>query len=126
MAKVAPAGSSIVNVSSTCGQVGAAGLAAYCASKGAVDQLTRTMALELAARDITVNAVAPGAINSPMLFSEHQDPAQANSVVSRNEASSPMGRIAEPEEDAAATLFLRKQRHITGTVLSVDGGYIAQ
>lgn len=126
MAKVAPAGSSIVNVSSTCGQVGAAGLAAYCASKGAVDQLTRTMALELAARDITVNAVAPGAINSPMLFSEHQDPAQANSVVSRNEASIPMGRIAEPDEVAAAIVFLTKQRHITGTVLSVDGGYVAQ
>ena len=126
MAKVAPAGSSIVNVSSTCGQVGAAGLAAYCASKGAVDQLTRTMALELAARDITVNAVAPGAINSPMLFSEHQDPALAKSVVSRNEASIPLGRIAEPEEVAAAIVFLTTQRHITGTVLSVDGGYVAQ
>ena len=47
----------IINVSSTCGQVGAAGLAAYCASKGAVDQLTRTMALELAPRGINVNAV---------------------------------------------------------------------
>ena len=126
MAKVAPAGSSIVNVSSTCGQVGAAGLAAYCASKGAVDQLTRTMALELAARDITVNAVAPGAINAPMLFSQHQDPALAKSVVSRNEASIPLGRIAEPKEVAAAIVFLTTQRHITGTVLSVDGGYVAQ
>ena len=126
MARAAPAGSSIVNVSSTCGQVGAAGLAAYCASKGAVDQLTRTMALELAAREITVNAVAPGAINSPMLFSEHHDPALADSVVSRNEASIPLGRVAEPEEVAAAIVFLTKQRHITGTVLSVDGGYVAQ
>ena len=61
-----------------------------------------------------------------MLFFEHEDPAQANSVVSRNEASIPMGRIAEPEEVAAAIVFLTKQRHITGTVLSVDGGYIAQ
>ena len=126
VAKVARSGSSIVNVSSTCGQVGAAGLAAYCASKGAVDQLTRTMALELASRDITVNAAAPGAINSPMLFSEHEDPAMGTSVVSRNEASIPMGRIAEPEEVAAAIVFLSTQRHITGTVLSVDGGYVAQ
>ena len=126
VAKVAPSGSSIVNVSSTCGQVGAAGLAAYCASKGAVDQLTRAMALELASRDITVNAAAPGAINSPMLFSEHEDPAMETSVVSRNEASIPMGRVAEPEEVAAAIVFLSTQRHITGTVLSVDGGYVAQ
>ena len=126
VAKVAPSGSSIVNVSSTCGQVGAAGLAAYCASKGAVDQLTRTMSLELAPKDITVNAVAPGAINSPMLFSEHDDPAMQSSVVSRNEASIPMGRVAEPEEVAAAIIFLTEQRHITGTVLSVDGGYVAQ
>ena len=126
VAKVAPSGSSIVNVSSTCGQVGSAGLAAYCASKGAVDQLTRTMSLELAAKDITVNAVAPGAINSPMLFSEHDDPAMQSSVISRNEASIPMGRVAEPEEVAAAIVFLSTQRHITGTVLSVDGGYVAQ
>ena len=126
VAKVAPSGSSIVNVSSTCGQVGAAGLAAYCASKGAVDQLTRTMSLELAGKDITVNAVAPGAINSPMLFSEHDDPVMQSSVVSRNEASIPMGRVAEPEEVAAAIIFLIEQRHITGTVLSVDGGYVAQ
>ncbi len=124
--KVAPPGSSIVSVSSTCGQVGAAGLAAYCASKGAVDQLTRTMALELASRDITVNAVAPGAINSPMLFSEHDDPSMEASVVTRNESSIPMGRVAEPEEVAAAIVFLSEQRHITGTVLSVDGGYVAQ
>ena len=126
VAKVARSGSSIVNVSSTCGQVGAAGLAAYCASKGAVDQLTRTMSLELAGKDITVNAVAPGAINSPMLFSEHDDPVMQSSVVSRNEASIPMGRVAEPEEVAAAIIFLIEQRHTTGTVLSVDGGYVAQ
>ena len=126
VAKVAPSGSSMVNVSSTCGQVGAAGLAAYCASKGAVDQLTRTMAVELASRDITVNAVAPGAINSPMLFSEHDDPSMETSVIARNEASIPMGRVAEPEEVAAAIVFLSTQRHITGTVLSVDGGYVAQ
>lgn len=59
------AGGVIINVSSTCGRVGAAGLAAYCASKGAVNMLTKTMALELAAQKINVNAVAPSAIKVP-------------------------------------------------------------
>jgi len=116
----------IVNVSSTCGQVGAAGLAAYCASKGAVDQLTRSMALELAPRGITVNAVAPGAINSPMLFSNHTDKKMAETAIERNMGSIPIGSVAEPEDVARAILFLARERHITGTILSVDGGYTAQ
>ena len=115
----------IVNVSSTCGVVGAAGLAAYCTSKGALNQLTRTMALELADKQINVNAVAPGAINSPMLFSEHATQAAADSVVERNQSSIPIGDVAQPEEVARAVLFLATERHITGTILSVDGGYTA-
>lgn len=119
-------GGAIVNVSSTCGQVGAAGLAAYCASKGAVDQLTRTMALELAPRNITVNAVAPGAINSPMLFSKHHDLDASKTIVAKNIASIPIAAVAEPQEVARAILFLAREKHITGTILSVDGGYTAQ
>ncbi|MEP3889489.1 MAG: SDR family oxidoreductase [Hellea sp.] len=115
----------IVNLSSTCGQVGAAGLAAYCASKGAVDQLTKAMALELAPRGITVNAVAPGAINSPMLFSKHSDSNLLKTVVERNIESIPIGAVAEPEEVARAVLFLSREAHITGTILTVDGGYTA-
>ena len=115
----------IVNVSSTCGVVGTAGLAAYCTSKGALNQLTRAMALELAEKQINVNAVAPGAINSPMLFSEHAIPAAADSAVERNRSSIPIGDIAQPEEVARAVLFLAAERHITGTILSVDGGYTA-
>jgi len=115
----------IVNVSSTCGQIGVAGLAAYCASKGAVDQLTKVMALELASRQITVNAVAPGAINSPMLYSKHASRLENRDVIERNAKSIPLGTIAEPEEVARAILFLTTQRHITGTILSVDGGYVA-
>ena len=115
----------IVNVSSTCGAVGAAGLAAYCASKGALNQLTRTMALELADKQINVNAVAPGAINSPMLFSEHATQAATDSVVERNQRSIPIGDVAQPEEVARAVIFLATERHITGTILSVDGGYTA-
>jgi len=115
----------IINVSSTCGLVGAAGLAAYCTSKGALNQLTRTMALELADKQINVNAVAPGAINSPMLFSEHATQAAADSVVERNQSSIPIGDVAQPEEVARAVLFLATERHVTGTILSLDGGYTA-
>ncbi len=115
----------IVNVSSTCGVVGAAGLAAYSTSKGALNQLTRTMALELADKQINVNAVAPGAINSPMLFSEHATAAAKDSVVKRNKSNIPIGDVAQPEEVARAILFLATERHITGTILSVDGGYTA-
>lgn len=119
-------GGAIVNLSSTCGQVGAAGLAAYCASKGAVDQLTKTMALELAPRKITVNAVAPGAINSPMLFSQHTNEKDAETVVERNMQTIPIGDVAQAVEVARSVVFLARERHITGTVLSVDGGYTAQ
>jgi len=125
VAKQMPNDGTIINLSSTCGSYGAAGLTAYCASKGAVDQITRTMALELAARKITVNAVAPGAINSPMLFSEHATQALADSVVGRNEQSIPMGAVAEPQEIARAILFLAKERHMTGSILRIDGGYTA-
>ena len=118
-------GGAIVNVSSTCGQVGAAGLAAYCTSKGAVDQLTKTMALELASEQITVNAVAPGAINSPMLYSKQAKGVNNQDVIDRNLESIPLGTIAEAEEVARAIVFLAKQQHITGTILSVDGGYTA-
>ena len=117
--------SAIINLSSTCGQFGAAGLAAYCASKGAVNQLTRAMALELAPRKITVNAVAPGAINSPMLFSQHHDSKMAETVVERNLESIPIGSIAEPQEIARAILYLASEPHITGTILNIDGGYTA-
>jgi len=121
--KQMPDDGSIINLSSTCGRYGAAGLTAYCASKGAVDQITRTMALELAQRKITVNAVAPGAINSPMLFSEHTTQAMADSVVGRNEQSIPIGSVAEPEEVARSILFLARERHMTGSILRIDGGY---
>lgn len=116
----------IINVSSTCGQVGAAGLAAYCASKGAVDQLTRSMALELGARKITVNAVAPGAINSPMLYSKHAVEVSSDLVRKNNIESIPIGAIAEAEEVARTILFIARQGHMTGSIVALDGGYTAK
>lgn len=118
-------GGAIVNISSTCGSVGSAGLAAYCASKGAVNLLTKSMALELAEQKINVNAVAPGAINSPMLFSKHAEGVRSDSVIERNQAAIPLGELAEPAEVARAVLFLATEKHITGEIMAVDGGYTA-
>jgi NAD(P)-dependent dehydrogenase (short-subunit alcohol dehydrogenase family) len=124
-ARQMPDGGAIVNISSTCGQVGAAGLAAYCASKGGVDQLTRAMALELAGRKISVNAVAPGAISSPMLYTGHPPGVDEQEVARQNLAQIPLAELADPDAVARSVLFLVRESHITGTILSVDGGYTA-
>jgi 2,3-dihydro-2,3-dihydroxybenzoate dehydrogenase len=119
-------GGAIVNVGSTLSLVGASGLAAYCTSKGAVAQLTRAMALECAIDDITVNAVCPGAIDSPMLYSEYPTGTDVDAVCARNAALIPKGVVATADEVARAIVFLASEPHITGALLSVDGGYVAQ
>lgn len=121
-------GGSIVNVSSTCGKVGAAGLAGYCASKGAVISLTQAMALEHAAEQIRVNAVCPGAIETPMLAGGHAEGVTVEDVRAANVASIPQERIPGPEEVADLIVFLLsdRSRHITGTDVLIDGGYTAQ
>lgn len=118
----------IVNISSTCGLVGSAGLVAYCASKGAVTNLTRAMALDHAAEGIRINAICPGSVDTPMLVSEHPDGTTDDEVFERNRAAIPEGRIPEPGEVADLTLFLCSDasRHIHGANLSLDGGYTAQ
>lgn len=118
----------IVNVSSTCGKVGAAGLAGYCASKGAVISLTQAMALELGPDQVRVNAVCPGAIDTPMLTGGHAEAVTADQVRAANLASIPQSRIPGPEEVADLVVFLLsdQSRHITGADLAIDGGYTAQ
>ena len=116
-------GGAIVNISSTCGSRASVGLAAYCSSKGAVNMLTKTMALELAPRKINVNGVAPGAINSPMLFSKHPSDISEAHIVKRNKTSIPIGAIAEPQEVARAVIFLCREKHVTGEIMALDGGF---
>ena len=122
----AAGGGSIVNVSSTCGLVGNAGLAAYCASKGAVTNLTRAMALDHAAEGIRVNAVCPGAVDTHMLYSERDD--SADEVRAMNLPDIPQGRIPSGDEIADLVSFLAgdRSRHITGANISIDGGYTAR
>ena len=121
-------GGVIVNISSTCGLVGSAGLAAYCASKGAVTNLTRTMALDHAAEGIRINAICPGSVDTPMLSSARPPNADIAAVYEANRADIPEGRIPDASEIADLVLFLCSDasRHINGANLSLDGGYTAQ
>ena len=119
----AAGGGAIINVSSTNGLVGAAGLAAYCASKGAVTNLTRAMALDHAHEGIRINAVCPGAVDTPMLYSGGVDTVEQ--VRAANLATIPEGRIPAGAEVAELVAFLAddRSRHINGANLSIDGGY---
>ncbi|ESX98057.1 SDR family NAD(P)-dependent oxidoreductase [Mesorhizobium sp. LNJC405B00] len=120
-------GGSIVNIASNVGLVGCSGLAAYCASKGAVVLLTRAMALDHAKEQISINAVCPGAVDTPMLVSAHSKPVTADEILQRNIDSIPQGRVATPKEIASLTLFLASEeaRHITGVAVPIDGGFTA-
>lgn len=110
----------IVNISSVVGLMGNIGQANYAASKAGLIGLTKTCARELAARNIAVNAVAPGFVNTQMTASL-SDKVKASLL-----AQIPFGRMAEPEEVANAVLFLASDAagYITGQVLTVDGGMV--
>lgn len=121
-------GGVIVNVASNWGLVGAAQTAAYCASKGAVIQLTRAMAVDHAASNVRINAVCPGGVDTPMLAREAE--AFGMSLEEGREMwamDAPDQRLASAEDIADAVTFLASERakHIHGAVLPVDGGTIA-
>lgn len=122
-------GGAIVNVASNAGLVGFPNLAAYCASKGGLVQLTKAMALDCAPHHIRVNAICPGHTRTPM--GDSFVAAQADPQAFVNEfinVQHPIGRMAEAEEVARAILFLASDdsSFITGSILAADGGYTAR
>ncbi len=118
----------IVNVSSDSGLVGAAGLSAYCASKGAMVLFTKAVALEHAKDGIRVNVVCPGEVKTPMMEKDAVESGRGfEEYYRRVVAPIPMKRAASAEEVASSILFLASDdaSFMTGTVLSVDGGSTA-
>ncbi|HXJ93771.1 MAG TPA: SDR family oxidoreductase [Terriglobia bacterium] len=119
-------GGSIVNIGSVHRMISEPGSGAYAASKGAVAQLTRNLAIEFAPHNIVVNSVSPGFIRTPMSIVDGADetstPRFADYYV--NSGRIPLGRAGVPEEVAAAALFLasRECGYLTGADLVVDGG----
>jgi 3-oxoacyl-[acyl-carrier protein] reductase len=111
----------IVNVSSVHGLRGDFGLANYISSKAGLIGLTRSAALELGARNVNVNAVAPGYIRTTQLT--EQVPAE---ILDRARDRSALGRLGDPQDVAHVVLFLCSEgaRHITGAVIPIDGGYL--
>jgi 3-oxoacyl-[acyl-carrier protein] reductase len=114
-------GGRIVMVGSTAGQRGEAGHADYAATKGAMISMVKGIAVELARRDITVNCVAPGWIDTEMCEVPYAGGGRENI-----EAGIPLGRIASVEDIAGPIVFLcsRLARHITGEILNVNGGSV--
>lgn len=121
-------GGAIVNTASISGLVGLPGQAAYCASKGAVVQLTRQLAVEFGPQQIRVNAVAPGAIETPFLMNLVNAQEDPDALARMIKAEHPLNRWADPEEIARVIVFLASDAasFVTGTIMSVDGGFTAQ
>lgn len=111
-------------MTSILGQVGFKTAGAYCASKGGVNQLTRTSALELATDGIRVNAIAPGFIKTQMTKGM-QDNEDANKGIC---SATPLGHMGEPNDIAYAAVYLAsdESKYVTGSILYVDGGWTAQ
>ncbi|NNE29450.1 MAG: SDR family oxidoreductase [Saprospiraceae bacterium] len=122
---------SIVNVSSIWSDIGASGVIAYCASKGAVSQLTRSAALDLAGTGVRVNEIRPGETNTAMLASERKGRFTQEDIENKLKeiaASIPEKRLASPSEMADAAIFLLSDQssYMQGSHITVDGGYSAQ
>ena len=114
----------IVFISSISGHVASPNTAAYCATKGAIELMTRALAVELAPEGIRVNAVAPGNVRTPANEDDLRSSEYEASIVSRT----PAGRVGSVEEIAPAVVFLTSDaaRFVHGATLLVDGGWAAQ
>jgi len=114
-------GGSIINTSSILGTVGEATSIPYAASKGAVNQITKSVALEYGDQNIRVNAVAPGFIETAAVNKEALGD-YYDGLVEKH----PIGRLGSSEEIAHAVVFLAENDFVTGTTIHVDGGYTAK
>lgn len=119
---------SIVNISSIWNDISAAGVFAYCVSKGAVSQITRSAALDLAGTGVRINEVRPGETNTAMLASERgytMSQAEIDAALKTIADSVPEKRLADPGEIAAAAIFLLSDEssYMQGSSVTVDGGY---
>ena len=114
----------IINVSSIFGMVGFPLLAPYCASKGGIVQLTKSLALEWAKNNINVNSLAPGYIRTPMTEDWLSEPERLARILS----ATPMDRLGSIEDLAGPVVFLASEcsNYITGHTLMVDGGWVAR
>jgi glucose 1-dehydrogenase len=110
----------IINISSVHEELAFPNFAAYCASKGGVRMLTRTLAVELGPIGITINSIAPGAIETPINTALLNDPVKLGSLVGQI----PLGRLGKPADVAGLAVFLASSDsdYVTGTTYLVDGG----
>ena len=117
-------GGRILNISSVHEDLAMPGNAAYCASKGGVRMLMRTLAVELAPHGITVNNIAPGAVDTPMDAALKRDAKELAAL----RAEIPLGRMGKPEEIANLAVFLVSDEaaYITGSTSFIDGGMTKQ
>lgn len=113
----------IVNVASIASYAGQVNTLGYSPSKGAVKMLTQSLAADLAADGIRVNAIAPGVIETPMTVATRSDPQRLERFLARI----PMKRVGKPEELVGAVLFLASDMstYVTGVTVPVDGGFLA-
>ena len=117
-------GASVILIGSTAASTGAPAFSVYSASKAAIRSFARGWILDLAARRIRVNVLAPGATSTPGLHGLAADEEQERQFVAAMEAATPLGRMANPDEIAAAALFLASDEssYVNGAELFVDGG----
>ncbi len=120
-------GGSIINTASGWGLKGGGNAVSYCASKGAVTNMTRAMAIDHGRDNIRVNAVCPGDTDTPMLRNEARQLGQTEDKFMAEAAERPLRRYAQPIEIARSVLYLASDdaSYVTGTALLVDGGGLA-